>query len=299
MALQKFHLFTQLPREIRTMIYILATPPRVVHIQERTEDRDDFIASWKTRRGDVKLDPALIRFAPNWTKRAAHNNFKPGMSASDMLFSYIHRRPETAWHLVRKGYFYSNAPIPPFLHTCRESRAELKTAGYEITFRTRSTGPRTWFNHARDSLYLQEYNPLWVAGEVDIYNILTSNCNWDYGQLDPCDMQKVRKLALATARYYSDTWLIGQTMRRRSQERMMRMMVGMFGGLEEVLFFDWKRGHEDIKGEDLSDWVVDNSLHHPTYVYGEGERPWVPEDFGLNGKLGWIRHKRPKNGVTP
>ncbi|KAF4993602.1 hypothetical protein FGRMN_6320 [Fusarium graminum] len=299
MALQEFHLFPRVPRELRSMIYMLATPPRVVHIQERTEDYDNFIASWNARRRLIEIDPALMHFARNWNGHMPSLASNSGMSASAKLLSYIHRGPAVAWHFVRKGYIYSNAPIPPLLHTCRESRTELKQAGYELTFRTRSAEPRTWFNYTRDHLYLEEDNPLWVGGQTDAWNMLTNNSNWDYGQLNPDDMKKVRKLVLATSIFSSKLWLMGSTKWRAQKENEMTAMVGMFGGLEEVLFFEPKRGCEDIKGENLSRWTVKSSPYNAPYVHsglssmahGETYRLCSPADFGLEGKLGWIRHE--------
>ena len=55
---------------------------------------------------------------------------------------------------MRTGSFYSKAPIPVMLHVTRESRQVLIDFGYELAFRTRSCGPRTWFNFKIDVLYI-------------------------------------------------------------------------------------------------------------------------------------------------
>ncbi|KAF5670485.1 hypothetical protein FHETE_4392 [Fusarium heterosporum] len=299
MALQEFHLFSQLPREIRSMIYMLATPPRVVHIQERTENYNSFVRSWNERQRLVGIDPALMHFARNWASHMPSLESNSSMSLSDQLLSYVYRGPATAWHLIREGYIYSNAPIPSLLHTCRESRAELKHAGYALTFRTRSAGPRTWFNYTRDHLYLEEYDPLWTGGQMTAWNMLTNDSNWDYGQLNPDDMQKVRKLVLATTAISRKCWLMGNMKWRARQMNSMTAMVEIFGGVEEVLFFEPECGNQDIKGEDLSGWAVESSPSDGSYVYsglssymhGGAQRPCIPGDFGLKGRLGWIRRK--------
>lgn len=53
---------------------------------------------------------------------------------------------------------HSTSPIPPPLHTCRESRQALIKSGYELAFKLKIkrslSQPRVWFNFDCDTLYL-------------------------------------------------------------------------------------------------------------------------------------------------
>lgn len=60
-----FHYFGLLPVELRCLIYMLATPTRIVHVKKKTEDSDEFNERFNTT---FKLDlhPSLTHFAFNW-----------------------------------------------------------------------------------------------------------------------------------------------------------------------------------------------------------------------------------------
>lgn len=66
MADVTFHLFVRLPVEIRRIIYLLATPQRIVFMQEETEDRDDFFEHYRERVREQGVQPSLGYFAHLW-----------------------------------------------------------------------------------------------------------------------------------------------------------------------------------------------------------------------------------------
>jgi hypothetical protein len=210
MATETVPLFSSLPLEIRRKIYMLATPPRIVHVQEVPEDQEAFEEKFETMPVQLKLDPSLAYFAFNWSRRihrnttqktlesygitggkVLHRPWEPSAATPEIPLHWLADKPNAAWQLVREGYLYSKAPIPALLHTCAESRAELISRGYQLAFRTRSNGPRTWFNFERDVLYVDrddEYE--------EGYRSLLSGGPWEFGQLHPEDLQRVRKLAM-------------------------------------------------------------------------------------------------------
>jgi hypothetical protein len=137
--------------------------------------------------------------------------------------------PWVAFEFVRKKYLWSEAPIPPLLHVCRDSRRVLRDYGYQLAFATRSHGPRTWFHFGRDRLYLErrpqlaeEYKRLYdnarrceddddeqslhyhtiqpspFSGEVP----LLSGAPWDLGPFVAADLRRVKHLVLGRRREY-------------------------------------------------------------------------------------------------
>ncbi|RYP66341.1 hypothetical protein DL771_007847 [Monosporascus sp. 5C6A] len=251
----KFHLFPSLPLELRQKIYMLATAPRVVHIQECTkEEYDDFVEAFCMTPVQVKLDPTLAYFAFIWRRhmpfrsgqstlesfgfsggKPPHQPWEPSTSTPHIPLTWLGEHPEVAWELTRESFLYSNAPIPPLLHTCSESRAELMSRGYQLAFRTRSSQPRTWFNFDQDVLFLK-FNP---DRGLPYYCNFLSDGPWDVGQFDPRDMQRVRKLALDHSaeliRPHSVQFGVSQ------YEREASTVLRLFGGLKELLLVEWNR----------------------------------------------------------
>ncbi|KAK1832019.1 hypothetical protein QBC39DRAFT_433612 [Podospora conica] len=110
----------------------------------------------------------------------------------------LYADPRAAWKLARPHRLFSNAPIPPLLHTCFESREVLMSYGYQLAFGTRTAAPRTWFCFSRDVLHLPKLHHQW-SRNVPIHSW---NCSyredtdlgvWDF---DPQDLTRVRRLAL-------------------------------------------------------------------------------------------------------
>ncbi|WZH40934.1 uncharacterized protein QYS62_001873 [Fusarium acuminatum] len=188
-----FHQFIYLPYDIRYNIYILATPRRVVRVEERLsnptekqpwhETHDSYfdyayesfckeIANGSPNT-NIKLHPEIAHFAHNWrsqlawpstqqsldaygftSSRPAYEPWKPSKDTPRIPTEWLIDSPELAFVLTRDFYLYSNAEIPVFLHVCVESRQALVEWGYRLFFSTRTAGPRTWFNPGRDRLYI-------------------------------------------------------------------------------------------------------------------------------------------------
>ncbi|KAI1824520.1 hypothetical protein F4861DRAFT_257647 [Xylaria intraflava] len=248
MAASSFPLFTSFPYELRQMIYLLASPPRFVHIQEAHENREEFIERFRTTPVQVKLHPSIAHFARNW--RESHPwrsssmrqatldaygftggpdpRHQPWESTSEVPGIPHHLLTENsgvAWEFVRAGYFYSAAPIPALLHVTRESRYALMESGYELAFRTRSCGPKTWFNFETDVLYLGNLHEYWSSHEFHF--LLSGNHYWDIGQFEPVDMNRVKRLALADSGGAASC-----TSRTGTQD--VSSILALFPGVEEL-----------------------------------------------------------------
>ncbi|KAK2692567.1 hypothetical protein QWA68_007451 [Fusarium oxysporum] len=210
MALTEFHYFLLLPLELRQEIYHLATPRRFVHVQRFDEqDYDEFADHIRTKPNAIRLDESLTHFSFNWRsqipprttqrtlERYGFSSTKPAYQpwnvsklAPQISLDWLSENPGYAWQLCRKVHMYSTAPIPALLHTCRESRDDLIKRGYQLTFRTRSHGPRTWFNFDEDVLFISHGDDWGTKHRV------LSGCAWDIGQFHPIDMQRVKRVAL-------------------------------------------------------------------------------------------------------
>ncbi|KAI0974375.1 hypothetical protein F4678DRAFT_422431 [Xylaria arbuscula] len=226
MAPDSFHLFTSLPFELRRMIYLLASPPRFVHVREDIEDWEDFEERFRTTVVQIKLHPSIAYFARNWRHRipfepaswrwhdgryqttleryglkgcrSKHQPWKATMEVPDIPYQFLSENPKVAWELMRTGSFYSKAPIPAMLHLWSESRQVLVEYGYELAFRTRTCSPRTWFNFKTDVLYIGYYvHESWE--ERSPVTLLSGNESWDIGQFEPQDLKRVKRLALESS----------------------------------------------------------------------------------------------------
>jgi len=199
------------------MIYLMASPPRIVHVKENHEDFDEFVERFATQPVQLKLHPSLVHFSSFWRGRIAgwqegdkqtylekygftgppakHQPWEPTPWLPNIPHHAIADRSDWAWEVVRKGYLYSAAPIPKFLHVTSESRQVLMDSGYELAFRTRTHGPCTWFNFKKDILYASHY-------ECREYHFLTGHSAWDVGQYAPEDLKRIKRLALESGANY-------------------------------------------------------------------------------------------------
>ncbi|KAI8954197.1 hypothetical protein F4801DRAFT_49963 [Xylaria longipes] len=222
MARDSFHQFAFLPLELRQMIYLFASPPRFVHVKEHHEDQEAFKERFRTTPVQLKLHPSIAYFARNWRERipwapapwrpyyrhrqltfetygliCPRSNHQPWESTKEVPgipHHFLAENPDVAWEFMRSGSFYSPAPIPTLLHVTRESRQVLIDYGYELAFRTRTCGPRVWFNFKTDILYIGRFEKEWDS--LSFHSLLSGNGDWDIGQFDPLDLKKVRRLAL-------------------------------------------------------------------------------------------------------
>lgn len=264
MALVTFHLFPLLPLEIRREIYMLATPPRIVQVEEYFEEEwEDFKEEFLTAPARLTLDPSLAHFAFNWRQHVSgqirqprqrtleafgfsgaeppQRPWEPSISTPEIPLNWLGQYPEVAWDLIRRCHLYSKAPIPPLLATCSESRAELISRGYQLAFRTRSSEPRTWFNFNRDILFLN-FDSEYYGDYVTVLNASP----WDVGQFHPTDMQRVRRIALQNSATY-----LRPNMPQNDQDRAERELssiLRLFGRLDELLLVQWT-------WEDIREWT--------------------------------------------
>ncbi|PNP82038.1 hypothetical protein FNYG_04599 [Fusarium nygamai] len=123
-----------------------------------------------------------------------------------------------------KQYFYSNAPVPVLLHTCFESRKFLMKKGYQLAFKSKTQGPRTWFNYDRDVLL------------EDLVS-----CNSVH--LDTDEAARVRRLAVdyITDCLYDSKGYDELPPLHSCEDSCLYPFIEDFPALEEVLVVDWKR----------------------------------------------------------
>ncbi|KAI1461824.1 hypothetical protein F4805DRAFT_453061 [Annulohypoxylon moriforme] len=194
MGLESFHLFPRLPLELRRVIYLLATPPRIVHIERKKEQ-------WKDRKAlfnDVDLEkvklPRILSYFDD------HFNQLVSYYLHDSTSSYIVPIPAILeqgidWvdcldSFLRNARFYSEAPIPALLHTCAESRMILISAGYQLTFGARDHEPMTWFHFENDILSLTSLGISHGRVDVNLADYMKSSI----GKIDVESLQKVRNV---------------------------------------------------------------------------------------------------------
>ncbi|KAM5341289.1 hypothetical protein ACJ41O_014320 [Fusarium nematophilum] len=271
-----FQRFPDLPYDIRRQIYVLATPPRVVYIQEGFPDKVEPSDSdyWDLDekglafeaferqlesgqlRFNLKLHPDLAYFAHNWRDELPWDTLQHrqtrleeyGFTSNKTVYEpwadtpetpripvgWLTEHPALAFELARQSWLYSKAPIPAFLHVCKESREALTRWGYQLAFGTRSHAPRSWFHFERDILYV----PLATFDlpySADDYKSLLSGCWWDIGQLDLASLYRVKRLLLSDGRPPYDI------------SDQLASVITIFPNLTELLLEDWQ-------AEDLLDW---------------------------------------------
>ncbi|KAF5639004.1 hypothetical protein F52700_4274 [Fusarium sp. NRRL 52700] len=256
MSLTEFHYFSLLPLELRQEIYSLATPARFVDVQQSDEqDYDEFAEHLRTTPNAIRLDKSLTHFSFNWrsqipsqtkqrtlerygfsSAKSAYQPWKVTKLAPQISLDWLCENPDYAWQLCREVSMYSTAPIPALLHTCRESRDVLIQRGYQLTFRTRSHGPRTWFNFDHDVLFLSHGDD-WGTNYRAV-----SGCSWDIGQFHPDDMQKVKRVALDTSTgcLYLAHPRFGEGNYKFSD---LSSVLRLFGHIEELLLVEWTDSH--------------------------------------------------------
>ncbi|KAL7629162.1 hypothetical protein AAE478_000681 [Parahypoxylon ruwenzoriense] len=262
MDFDTFHSFPLLPAEIRRAIYLFATPPRIVHVQEDWEDEDEFMA-WFCDSGParVKVPSSLAYFAHLWrgrirefprgvytqrelefygftNSRPKQQPWKPSRWAPEIPVHWLLDHPDIAYRLLRRGSIYSLVPVPVLLHTCVESRATLIRSGYQLAFGTRSHEPMTWFHFVKDVLYLN-------CNSIPHFEIDTwGTTDWGIGQFDPETLGRIQRLAV------NDTMLClprarftpsGGTDIEVDPGSDVQKIVRLFPRLEKLYFVEWEK----------------------------------------------------------
>ncbi|RMJ13638.1 hypothetical protein CDV36_006739 [Fusarium kuroshium] len=221
------HPFFPLHDDIRDNIYLLATPPRIVRVEESpqvsTPEVFAFLYQLQYTGKRPFIHPSLAYFAPYWRpyvlgllgwdvqieephepisqSPAQPDPWKPSLSCPRLDPVWLAHRPELAWNLCRSSSLYSKAPIPPLLHTCRDSRNRLKRLGYELAFSTRTSKPQTWFNFGRDTLFLRDpeitqFQRYKVDAKGRYFDDMLLALPFNLAQFMPVDLLSVRRLAL-------------------------------------------------------------------------------------------------------
>ncbi|KAJ0420915.1 hypothetical protein BJY00DRAFT_283260 [Aspergillus carlsbadensis] len=290
MTLETFHVFHLLPFDLRREIYMLATPPRIVHIREEAQDKEEFKDSLRTNL-NLQLNPDLAYFAPNWrqiiepgpskqptleafgirTRRGPSQPWEPSASTPEIPISWLEKNPDHAWHLMRDNSLFSTAPIPSLLHAFWESRSVLRRSGYQLAFRTRTNGPRTWFHFDRDVLFVEKDK--WRNRNYynDGVGDFLTPCSWSIlGQFHSEDLKKVRRLALGGSGHTLFPWK-----RYPRSQTDLANAIQLFPDLREVQLVQWET-------EDLFRWRNhgvnwSKSGEHPWYSYTTENAPAEPD----------------------
>ncbi|KAI8717607.1 2EXR domain-containing protein [Fusarium sp. LHS14.1] len=219
--------FLRLPDDIRDRIYLLATPPRIVRVEESPQVSSPAVLAflYKLQFTGKRpfIHPSLAYFSPFWRPYVLElqgwnpqilpphepislsptqpDPWKPSQSCPRIDPVWLAHRPELAWNLCRSSSVYSKAPIPPLLHTCRDSRNRLRRLGYELAFSTRTCEARTWFNFRRDTLFLRDpdivdFQRYKIDVEGRYFDDMLLALPFNLAQFMPLDLLSVRRLAL-------------------------------------------------------------------------------------------------------
>ncbi|KAL4788009.1 hypothetical protein BJX76DRAFT_353564 [Aspergillus varians] len=277
MALKTFHLFCNLPFDLRREIYMMATPPRVVHIQEDAQDEEEFKEQFQ-RRIKIRLNSDLAYFAPNWrgglpgpikqrtleefgvtsSRGGPDQPWEPSASTPEIPLRWLQDQPRIASQIMRENSLYSVAPIPPLLHSWCEARLVLMRWGYTLAFETRTKGPRTWFHFDRDVLFIER-------SSTDEYDVLTESRYTILGQFHSKDLKRVRTLALGASGGFLYPWK-----RYNSYESLM-LTIRLFPDLRELQIVQWEEN-------DLYRWRNFGKS-------GSAQHPWCTAVDDLVGEL--------------
>ncbi|KAM0337703.1 hypothetical protein ACHAPQ_002835 [Fusarium lateritium] len=127
--------------------------------------------------------------------------------------------------------------------------------GYRLFFSTRTAGPRTWFNPARDHLYIpfrSEEFPSRTPGEHVSDQLppnpypsiqpteLLSGSSWDIGLYSVQDLKVIEKVILGSPNFFDDNILI----------RYIERLLPLLSDVKELFL-------EDCSAKDFEDWFED------------------------------------------
>ncbi|KAF7898108.1 hypothetical protein EAF00_004554 [Botryotinia globosa] len=230
--------------------------------------------------------------------RSTETHYRQGITPSrlfdPLLYSY--------YQATRRGSLYSHSSIPSLLKTCRDSRSCMQRLGYTLTFSTRTSPPRIWFNYTRDILFLRALDSDINEG---IMSELVDGTGTNIGQFRPAEFTQVRRLALDFSKWISwdEHW----------QYEILRV-VRLFRNLDElflVLNCDW--WFQDIRGGFITGLpkhpTSSSASSSPTNPYfspdSASSRPFpIPEHWKSGGGIDWTHGggttlKTPANSSFP
>ncbi|KAI1103394.1 hypothetical protein F4804DRAFT_232366 [Jackrogersella minutella] len=258
-----FRFFPLLPPEIRREIYILATPTRVVHVEEDGYDTDawrnrfrEFKETCRTTLIQFKLHPDIAYFAHTWiplisqpshlpaqrslesygftSTKKPYQPWVPTEETPEIPLAWLADNHAVAWAMTRSASLSSPAPIPAFLHVCSESREMLRRYGYQLSFGTRTHEPRTWFHFKRDTLYLE-------CASSNIYPAFGGR-QWSVGLFRPMDLLRVTKLAIKDG-----FWTIGHS--AADVSTLLRLLPNV----RDLYLVEWSPAYITSNWDDWSD----------------------------------------------
>ncbi|VUC27801.1 unnamed protein product [Clonostachys rosea] len=205
---------------------------------------------------NLRLHPDLVYFAENWRERIPQSLFTPtqstleehGFTSSKALYEpwtatpktpricidRLREEPRLAFELARETWFYSETPIPAFLHVCRESREILRRWGYRLAFGTRSHAPRTWFHFERDILYAPQVPDDLEDHSPEHFSSALCAGKWSFGQLDLASLQSVTRLVLPAVRVAPS-----ELEHDDSTLHEITALVKLFPNMRELYLEDW------------------------------------------------------------
>ncbi|KAM7186423.1 hypothetical protein V8F33_011816 [Rhypophila sp. PSN 637] len=214
--LMEFHLFPQLPAELRLEIYKRAIEPRIkLAIPPKFDPSLAYFAyNWGYFMDDAELLPQpefqdirrLITADQYWQlplERYGFTSSRPNpqgpwndgdRSTPTLDPLWLLKQPYVAWWFWHESELYSKAPIPVLLHVCRESRYELMKLGYRKAFGNRTHEPMTWFHFDKAVLNLERHHEANL--ELHEEPRLLCQTHYNVGAIHSDDLLRVRRLAL-------------------------------------------------------------------------------------------------------
>lgn len=280
-----FQLFPLLPPEVRSVIYMLATPPRIIHLHQKVESIEDFrkrlphmTIAERNLRPDVDYSSFrhLLLQASAILRRQRQSFFKQtkleayGFTSnkrapfswefeSIVPFDILMQIPTLALPLYRRATVSCQAAIPPLLHTCAESRSFLLRYGYQLAFPSTAQGPQTWFHFEQDTLLLDDDFDYTYADPYEWREWRESEIAripHTFHHFRPQDMSRVRRLAVAVPTHSSRLFL-GHKLNPR---------------LKELILVEWDPSESE---QALRQSIVDPTLLRPAPIisqtYHKGE----------------------------